>query len=73
MLNVSLVTWMNQSSVRQISLLLRFLFGQNVTFECVLSFDFTCTCQFKSFFSTGIGFYLRHFLLFISYLLISLQ
>ncbi|RYJ40551.1 hypothetical protein NU09_3381 [Flavobacterium beibuense] len=39
-----------------------------MTFESVLSFDFTRTCHFKALFGTGFSFHFRHFLPVFNYL-----
>jgi hypothetical protein len=44
----------------QISLLLCSFFGQDVTFEGVLSFDLSRTSEFESLLRTGSGFHFWH-------------
>ncbi len=50
----------NCCRVRQVSLLLRTLLRQNVTFEGVLSLDLSTSREFETLLGASFGFHLRH-------------
>jgi hypothetical protein len=59
-LHISFVTLMHQARFCEITLSLRFLFGQNVTFERVLSFNFSRSGELEALLGAGYGFHLWH-------------
>jgi hypothetical protein len=54
------ISFSNCCRMRQVSLLLRSLLGQNVTFEGVLSLDLSTSREFETLLGASFGFHLRH-------------
>ena len=58
--DVWLISFVHQTGLGQIALLLGLLLGQDVTLEGVLTLDLTSTGQLKSLLSAGFGFHFWH-------------
>jgi hypothetical protein len=66
-LNALLVGLVNRGRVRQVALLLRAFFGQDVALEGVLPLDFPSPREFETLLSASFCFHLRHGLRFYGY------
>jgi hypothetical protein len=55
------ISRINDSSVSQVAFLFQRLLGQDVAFESVFPFDFSCSGKGEPLFGTGISLQFRHF------------
>ena len=66
-LHARYVGFVNRGRVRQVTLLLRALLSQDVTFKSVLPLDFTSSRELEAFLGASFCFHLRHGLRFFGY------
>jgi len=61
--NVVHIAFIYQPAMGEIAFLLGCFLCQDMTFECMFSFDFTCSGKGEPLFGTGVSFHLWHFVL----------